>query len=246
MSDLLRCIGEPVSWLRLERYHLGELDAAESAKVLAHLTACAACADCLRRMDRDDAVPLPPLELPSPAPSVRAADGRVLRLRASSVSRVVFGLAVAAAVMLGIGRTWLRDPGTTLRPDSPRVKGGDVTFSLVRDDGERIVDSTGVYREGDRWKAVVTCPPTMSAGFDVVVFDAAGASFPIARVPMLSCGNDVPLPGAFRLTGTGEETVCVVWGEGGAVDRPRAPKDPMDLGEASLCKRLSPASAPSP
>jgi hypothetical protein len=121
-----------------------------------------------------------------------------------------------------------------------------VTFSLVRDDGERIVEPTGVYRDGDRWKAVVTCPPTMSAAFDVVVFDEAGASFPIAQVPMLSCGNDVPLPGAFRLTGTGEETVCVAWGEGGAVDRRPAPTDPLDLGEASLCKRLSAASAPSP
>jgi len=246
MSDPLRCIGEPVSWLRLERYHLGELEAPKRAVIEAHLAACPACADCLRRIELDDVVLLPPLELPSPAKNANVAGGRVLGFRASRMSTIVGGLAVAAAAMFGIGRTWLRDPGTTLRPGSPHVKGGDVTFSLVRDDGARIVDDTGLYRDGDRFKAVVTCPPTMSAGFDVVVLDDAGASFPIARVPMLTCGNEVPLPGAFRLTGTGDETVCVVWSEGSAVERPRAPKGATELGEQSRCKRLSAVPAPLP
>ena len=38
-----RCIGEPVSWLRLERHHLGEGDAAERARVQAYRRAVTTC-----------------------------------------------------------------------------------------------------------------------------------------------------------------------------------------------------------
>jgi hypothetical protein len=244
MSERLHCSGEPVSWLRLERYHLGELEGPQRTQVETHLAACPACSECLRRIELDDAAPLPPLELPSAAK--KGSSGRVLQFRASRVSAIVFGLAAAAAVMLGASRTWLRDPGADLRPGSPRVKGGDVTFSLVSDDGERVVDDTGLYQDGNRWKVMVTCPPTLSAGFDVVVLDDAGASFPLAPVPLLACGNEVPLPGAFRLTGPGEETVCIVWSPGGASARPENPKSATELGPDSRCKRLHAAPSPLP
>ena len=42
-----RCIGEPVSWLRLERLHLGEISGPERARIEEHLAACRACAACL-------------------------------------------------------------------------------------------------------------------------------------------------------------------------------------------------------
>jgi anti-sigma factor RsiW len=41
------CIGEPVSWLRLEQLALGELPAPAADAVHAHLGACAVCAACL-------------------------------------------------------------------------------------------------------------------------------------------------------------------------------------------------------
>ncbi|MGH7293845.1 MAG: zf-HC2 domain-containing protein, partial [Polyangiaceae bacterium] len=62
-----RCTAEPISWLRLERYHLGELRGAERQAIADHLAACEACAACLARIEQDDAVALPVLP-PLPAP----------------------------------------------------------------------------------------------------------------------------------------------------------------------------------
>ncbi len=238
MNESRRCIGEPISWLRLERYHLGELDPSLVAPVEAHLSACAACAECLRRIRSEDAVALPPFEIASVATTSGASRAAVRRMSASRIGTMVGGLAVAAAAMLGVGRAWLRIPGSVEPPGSSRVKGGDVTFSLVRDDGVRVADDGGVFRDGDRFKVLVTCPPTLSTTFDLVVLDDAGASFPIARVPRLRCGNQVPLPGAFRLTGTTDEMVCLVWSEDGGAGHVSAPKQQADLGERSRCLRL--------
>jgi hypothetical protein len=51
------CIGEPISWLRLERY---ALDGGADRAAAAHLARCAACARCLDEI-RGDLVALPPL-----------------------------------------------------------------------------------------------------------------------------------------------------------------------------------------
>jgi hypothetical protein len=110
-----------------------------------------------------------------------------------------------------------------------------VAFTLVRDDGERISGPDGLYRDGDRFKAAITCPPGGGVGFDVVVREGDRESFPLAPVTHFACGNEVPVPGAFRLTGHADETVCLVWNESGAVDR----SDSASLD--SLCKHLSPA-----
>ena len=128
------------------------------------------------------------------------------------------------------------------RPPTPampaRIKGGAVAFSLVRDDGERVEGSLGVYRDGDRFKAIVTCPPGGGVGFDVVVREGARESFPLPPAVDLTCGNEVPLPGAFQLTGSADETVCLVWNETGVVDRSAN----AQVGDRpSLCKRLSAA-----
>ena len=61
-----RCTGTPVSWLRLERYHLGEIRGRERAVVAEHLAACPACAACLARIEQDDAVALPALPVALP------------------------------------------------------------------------------------------------------------------------------------------------------------------------------------
>jgi hypothetical protein len=232
-----RCVGEPVSWLRLERYHLGELDAIESARIAEHLATCPACASCLARIVEDEARALPPLEVRSGG----APRGQVVRpARWGRVGTLAGALAVAAVAVLGVGRGWLRsgpDVGVGSSGAS-RIKGDGIAFSLVRDDDERIVEAGGVFRDGDRFKAVVTCPPGIRAAFDLVVFDEGGASFPLGAAGEIACGNEVPLPGAFRLTGNKVETVCLVWSEGGAVDRAVVAKGAEALGEKALCKRM--------
>jgi hypothetical protein len=92
------------------------------------------------------------------------------------------------------------------------VKGDGVAFSLVRDDDSLIAEAGGIFRASDRFKALVTCPPGMRARFDVVVFDASGASFPVDAPAAFACGNDVPFGGAFRVTGAEPVRVCLVWG----------------------------------
>jgi hypothetical protein len=224
------CIDRPVSWLRLELYQLGEIAEAERASIATHLAACPACAACLASIEGDDAVALPPL------PVARKAQVRGLASHARLGALAAGALALAAAILLGVGGTWQR--GSAVDSGSgAQVKGDAVAFSLVRDDDERIDDVRGVFKGGDRFKAVVTCPPSLGATFDLVVYDKAGASFPLAPVSV-ACGNNVPLPGAFRLSGSDDETVCLTWGRGREVLRVGPPAD-------ALCKRLT-ASQPSP
>jgi len=222
-----RCVDQPVSWLRLELYQLGEVDAAEHASIAAHLAACPACAECLASIEREEASTLAPL------PAARKARGLASRGRLGAVG--AGALALAAVILLGVGGGWRR--GSAVDPGgAARAKGDGVAFTLVRDDDERIDETTGVFREGDRFKAVVTCPPSMGGAFDLVVYDASGASFPLPRAHV-ACGNGVPLPGAFRLSGSAEETVCLAWGTEREALRAGAPA------ERALCKRLKASQA---
>ncbi len=255
MTTPLRCIGEPVSWLRLERYHLGELDASQRASIEAHLAACPACAACLSQIEKDEGTPLPSLELSGGSGTTGGGGaaserGRGVLLRfpgnRARIGSIVGALAVAAAALLGVGRGW-RHSATdgALVAGSPSVKGGEVVLTLVREDGVRIEDGaseTALYRDGDRFKVLVTCPPTLHTTFDVTVTDDGGTSFPLARVQSLDCGNEVPLRGAFRVTGSGDEKVCLVWSAPGAPGQTAATA-PGATG-LSTCKTLRAARAP--
>jgi hypothetical protein len=239
-----RCISEPVSWLLLERFRLGELGQAEHARIAEHVAACAACAACAARIEADETLELSPLEVGSTRvrnalDAPRRPSPRGLRLLAS-----VGALAAAAIAILAVGRTWRAPGGAAVeRGEAARPKGDGMAFVLVRDDGQQLVEAQGVFRGGDRFKALVTCPPSMTATFDLVVFDASGASFPIAPARGLTCGNEVPLPGAFRLTqtaGGGTEIVCIVWGRDG-LDRGALAQSEVVAGPRSMCKELHPA-----
>lgn len=222
------CTGAPISWLRLERYALGELDDRERSAIASHLATCEACKACLAEIEGDDRA-LPPLPAAPPAAPRR---GAVVTLRRAAP--VAFALAAAAAVVLLAGRI----PKT----ESPeRTKGGDVAFALVGEDDALVAEAGGRYRDGERMKAVVTCPPEMRASFELVVYDRGEASFPLPPFEGLACGNAVPLPGAFRLTGREPMRVCLVWNDEGAVDRDALRRGPPRETEHAMCKDLVPA-----
>lgn len=231
-----RCSGEPVSWLRLERYHLGEVALAEREAIAAHLAVCSACAACLAAIERDDGGVLPPL-----VPPKFRHRGRFARFPPWTTAAM--GAAAAAAVWVSMTQKRPREHGPFAAMPENRAKGDAIAFSLVRDDGERVGDSGGIYRSGDRFKAVVTCAPGASASFDVAVFDTGAPSFPLPPAQDLACGNDVPLPGAFRLTGTSDETVCLFRSDDGAVDRSQIARE-VPGPDAALCKRLHAAPPP--
>lgn len=274
------CIGEPISWLRLERLALDELPDAAAAR--AHLDACPACAAAFAQI-RDDARPLPALpslaSLPA-ASAVRKPDkGREADVRDAdagedegkqpwwrrwrSTRRWRLGgslaLAGAAAALL----LWLQSQQLT--PAEPelvvasasrtlRVKGGggpgtsdvaaasDVTVTLVRERDGAVTFDPPDLAPGDRWKVQLTCAPTPgtaglpSVWVDVAVVQGKQAGFPIAPA-LVACGNDVVVPGAFRITG-GAAAICVTL-DAAEPDRAR-----FTAGQRrdAICTPLAPAS----
>lgn len=218
---------EPISWLLLEQRALDELAATERTRVDEHLARCETCAACFARIEEEASVPLPPLPAQKPNGERR---GQLFRLPWVGAAGA---LALAAAILL-----YLRAQPDPERSDA-RVKGDAVTLSLVSSE-DLAIEEAGVFREGEAIKAVVTCPPSLNASWDLVVFDATGASFPLPAAH-LSCGNAVPFPGAFRLTGPGSQEICVVWDESRAIDRETLRREGPTAAPKRACRRLSPA-----
>lgn len=188
------CIGEPISWPRLEAFALDARD----ARVAAHLASCPACARCLDEIRRD-VVALPPLVIAAPA-------RRAWRWRAWWGP----ALALAAAAVLAVA-LWPARPGEPLREEVARVKGiGEVVIDVVRERDGAIRLGVRTYAPGDRWKLVVTCPPSASGraiAVDVTVTDAGQVDRPLAPA-QIACGNQVAIPGAFSITGDRANRVC--------------------------------------
>lgn len=224
------CTSTPVSWLKLERYALGELTGPARADVEAHLAACPACASCLRLIEADAREPLPALPAARESAATRAA-WRPRRWPAAA-----FALAAAAGVLavLALSRVPPRAPADG---DGPRAKGEVHAFSLVRDDGMVFDGERAPFRDGDRFKVLVSCTPGARAHVDFVVEGEEGPSFPLVAAT-IECGNAAVLPGALRLTGRVPMRACVAWSDQ-PVERERLRR--RDPGLHALCKNLEPA-----
>ena len=217
------CTGVPVSWLRLEQYHAGDLSPEERDEIARHLRACDACASCLARIVDDDRA-LPPLPVLRPR-----------RLQPGRAAAFASALALAATVLFFVGR---RPKPEAEAAD--RTKGTGIAFTLVRESEGLLPEAGGVYRDGERMKALVTCPPGLRASWDLVVLENGVAAFPLAPSEV-ACGNEVPMPGAFRVTGRERMTVCLVWDDGGPVDREALRHAAPETLPNALCKTLDPA-----
>lgn len=214
------CIGEPISWLRLERHRLGELPATESAVVAAHVTTCPACAACL-------AETMLPLARPARPRIARGVLSFLAGAWRSIPHRPAIRLTLAGAaatLVLAVGlRTFDRKAGdgvSELGATLPGVKGGDLAMEMVRERDGAVAADAVTFKDGDRWKILVTCPAARVLFWEVVIHDGDSAAFPLNPVEPLPCGNRVPLPGAFRITGSRPATVCVMLSEA-PLDRSR-------------------------
>lgn len=207
---------EPLSWLTLERYALGELSAAEHVVVEQRLEISAEDRACLEAIRSDRSV-LPPLP--------------VLPLRATKRSRWPAwsaGLAAAAALLL----TFLRPhQEEELRAPIDGTKGGEVAILLV---SEQHGSGVRTFAPGERLKVLVTCPAAFHASMRVLVFQD-GQRFEPLPPAQLKCGNLVPWPAAFELDGTGAVDVCVTW----SVEATAA-RSAKELGADAACTRLTP------
>jgi hypothetical protein len=225
----LACTGEAISWLRLERYALGELPAPAEAQIAGHVAGCPACRGCLDQI-RGDHRQLPRLVLPAPTPR-----------RPWWRSRPVWGGAVlAAAAILIFFLVRGGEPRRGAAP-GPRVAikgGGDLVVSIVRERGGEVALDATTYRPGDRFKLRVTCDRAVRVHADVVVFtnDGGGAAaFPLPPA-RLTCGNQVVVPGAFAITGTAPATVCLAVDPDRPIDRPALRGPGAGMG----CRPLAP------
>jgi hypothetical protein len=222
MSEMseARCIGEPVSWLRLETFAARPDDVA----VKEHVAACPACRHCLDEIHAD-VVALPPLVVP------------VRRRRAWTWWAAPALAVAAAAILLIVLRPEKRDDTTTIKG------GGEVILRVQRERAGVITMDATRFAAGDRWHAIVTCAPMAHAWADVAVVEldrggkppvAVRADYPLAPVE-IACGNGVVIPGAFELTGTRANRVCVRVADGSA---PR--RDLRTTGDGVACVTIDP------
>jgi hypothetical protein len=182
------CIGEPISWLRLERFALDASDAG----VGEHVAACAACRQCLDEI-RGDVVALPVLHVP---------ERRTWRWFALPA----FAALAGAALILFVLRP--RDPD---EDGVAHVKGvGEVVVDVVRERAGSVRSDVRTFAPGDRFKVVVTCPPTHEVSLEVGVRESGTerVDHPLAPARIV-CGNRIVLPGAFELTEARPHRVCV-------------------------------------
>ncbi|HVK86662.1 MAG TPA: hypothetical protein VM513_21230 [Kofleriaceae bacterium] len=190
----MTCIGEPISWLRLEAFALDRRDPA----IREHVAVCAACRTCLDDVERD-VVALPPLALPAPRPA---------RWR-RWLPRLAPAFAVAAAAVIALV-VWRDDPRRAPgRDDIVHVKGvGEVVLGVMRERAGVVRDDVHTFATGDRFKVFVTCPPAASASVEVAITELATGTVdhPVAPA-QIACGNEVAIPGAFSLSG-GVHRVC--------------------------------------
>jgi hypothetical protein len=191
-----RCIGEPISWPRLEQHAR-----VRDAVVDTHVATCPACRACLDAVV-GDRVALPGLPAIA-APVARRTRWWWLAAPALAAAAVVVVLATRPRA---IGPT-SGSHGTLVA----RVKGvGDVVVGVQRERAGVVRDDVRTFAPGDRWHVVVTCPPDARGAVTVEleVRDGLTVDHPLAPAE-LACGNDIVVPGAFALTGTRANDVCV-------------------------------------
>ena len=246
------CTAEPISQLRLERYELAELPASERDRIERHLAACAGCRHSLAQL-RADRIALSPLpatlpqlnELPPAARRIvlpaRASGPAATRARVRWALRVGAGLALAAGALLALRVLPDAARGPSGEHGAPAVKGGELAFELVRERAGDVARDPATFADGDRFAVLATCPPPAAPYWQLVVYQAGEAFFPLEPVEPLRCGNAVQLPGAFTLDGTAPARVCLVLSDAPLPRSALASSAPEALPAAHACKVISPA-----
>jgi hypothetical protein len=245
------CSGEPISFLRLERYLQGDVPPSERVQLEAHLGECGVCRECYEAL-RSETIELLPLpvrlpeavrsettELPLPVGFKPAQGRRALRTRIARAwpQLAAAGLAAAAAILLLRVQTAELEPA--LSAQRVRIKGGELAIELVREHDAAIATDPKQFAQGDRFQVRVSCPPGEPRFWDVVVFQAGELFFPFRPLAPLECRNGLTLPGAFVLDGYAPASVCVIVSEQ-RVDRALLSRRDLRSAGSSACVELKP------
>jgi hypothetical protein len=197
------CTRDPISWLTLELYQLGELPAPVRARVQGHLEGCAACAACLARIQAEDGAD----EGAGARAAARApaAEGQPPGPRWRRRRWWITGVVAAAAA----GRLLVAGPRAPRQPPAGS-KGADVAVTLVRERAGVVSDDATTFRPEDRFKVLITCASTGPLAWQFAVVQSGRVSLPLGPGGPLACGNRVPLPGAFRLPEPRPAEACLI------------------------------------
>jgi hypothetical protein len=182
------------SWLRLERHALGELPADQARQVeeaIEHDAATRASWELIAG----------PTRLRPISERAEPRKQRTVRLRWLWPAP----LATAAVLVLLI---LLRPREQDAPHEPPRIKGGDIALTLVREHDGVTSEQPDSFGPDDRFKARLTCTPGMEGTWDLAVFQAGRVFFPLQSFAVGSCGNDLPIEGAFALDGNEPATIC--------------------------------------
>jgi hypothetical protein len=179
---------EPLSWLTLERYALGELGAERCAHVERALARSERVSAALASVRAQvELLPLPVVERP-----------RRLPRRAGLTASVLF--AAAAALSLALLRL------DRLPPVRRQLKGGELVLEVV---GEQAGAGARHFAQHERFKLLVTCPPDLVGRLRAAVYQGDALFVPLDDGGPGACGNRSPWPGAFALDGELAAHVCV-------------------------------------
>jgi hypothetical protein len=83
----------------------------------------------------------------------------------------------------------------------------------------------------------VTCVPPQQVHADIVVLQNDGPAF-VGEAALISCGNRVPVPPAFWITGPGGARVCVLLDETGPPSRTLLPDGAIPPSVTHACVSL--------
>jgi hypothetical protein len=224
------CTGQPISWMRLEQYALGELPEPERVEIASHLERCLVCGECFASIEH---APAPDLSFLK-APVVQLPARPPQRRRAWPVWAGV-ALASAAAALLLLVQPDVHPPSRL------HVKGGDFALELTRLDGAGHLQSPTHFAAGDRFKALVTCPPDWSGVVGIVVYQGEQKYEPLPLRPLADCGNRRALEGAFAIDGQARALVCASFATSEREWRTRVDQSAGAPPSGSVCTSLAPS-----
>jgi hypothetical protein len=195
----------PLSWnacisaLRLDRWMMGELGAADAETVGTHVSSCAACSTAVAGMRgvREEVRALPlPAAVGRPVPRRRVPGGAALGI----------GLALAASLVLVLRSA----------PSSERRKGRGLALAMYVQHGEEVRRAAPgeTVAPGDAVRFAVSTPsPAYVAVLSLDPTGRASVYFPQGpRAALVTAGHEVPLPLGTRLDGsTGEERLLGIF-----------------------------------
>jgi hypothetical protein len=130
------------------------------------------------------------------------------------------------------------------RAHPQHAKGAALALELVRMGPEGQLRTPDSFLSEDRFKVMLTCPPAWRGFADVLTFQEAETTAPLATQRIDSCGNRRALQGAFRLTGSAAVTMCVVFSANAPLDRDQLPNMPSAQAENWVCQTLQPTRLP--